>query len=135
MGTEDWEEEPLLCGFIPASPKKRSGEVYIFWSTGHETMLYSGDEATALKEYRKALTFSKAHLDQLSRQPSKIRVREHHVVELLVNKAWDIDPIRTRKELQPPKTWEVGTKKKFTGKISTVRRSSGYNDASVVSLR
>jgi hypothetical protein len=101
--------------------------VYIFWSTGHETLLYSGDEDAALSEYQKALRFSNKRLEQLPRQPSNVHVREHHVVEFLTKRAWDIDPIRTRKMDQyhnamlQQNTWG---KEKFPGTIVTVRRSS-----------
>jgi hypothetical protein len=132
MGTDDQEEEPLATyGFTPTS----SGEVYIFWSTGHETLLYSGDETTALKKYRKALTFSNKRLEQLPRETSKVRIREHHIVEFFASRTWDIDPIRTREKLQNPKAWEEARTTNFTGKISTVSRSSGYGEASIVTIR
>src|SRR5450755_58475 len=135
MGIEDREEEPLTISGFASAPPRPSGEVYIFWSTGHETLFYSGDEVTALKEYRKALTFSNKRLELLPREPSRVHIREHHAVEFLAKRTWDIDPIRTREMLQNQKAWEEARTTKFRGKISTVRRSSGHDEASIVPIR
>jgi len=136
MGTEDREEEsPLQYGSFPSRPREL-GDVYIFWSTGHQAHVFSGEEEIALREYMKALRFSQKHLEELPKELSKVRVREHHVVEFLINRTWDIDPIRTRERLrnQAP-WWDERSKGKFTGTIITALRSSGHENVALVPLQ
>jgi hypothetical protein len=102
------------------------GEVLIIWPTGHETVWFSADSFTALEEYQRALTLPRGQVDQLPREPSTKRVREHHVVELTLNGLWRIDPIRCEEALRSVEGWRSLDKRKaaFDGKLTSVRMPS-----------
>jgi hypothetical protein len=90
---------------------------------------FFGDNSTALSEYRRALTLSRDEIDRLPKMPSTRRVREHHVVELVLNGHWELDPIRREEASHDPSFWRSHSEGAvaFDGKLSTITLPSLYH--------
>lgn len=116
------EEDEFGIGFVPM-PR---GEVTIFWSTGHEMQWFYGDSFTALQEYQRALTLPSMQVDRLAKRPSTRQVREHHVVELVLNSYWRIDPIRCEEARHDTMAWTSLDERKaaFDGQLTTITMPS-----------
>ncbi len=110
------------------------GEVTIFWSTGHEMQWFYGDSFTALEEYQRALTIPRGQVDQLPKRPSTRRVREHHVVELVLNGHWRIDPIRCEEARHDTMAWTSLDERKaaFDGQLTSLTMPSLFRSTTHV---